>query len=64
MLRHPDIAGQPAFVVLDEPFRFVSREYRPAIAELVKELSEELNVQFVLVTHSSEFEIGKVVDVT
>ena len=48
---------------LDEPFRFVSHEFRPAIAELVKELAEELNVQFILVTHSSEFEIGKVIQV-
>lgn len=49
-------------LILDEPFRFVSKTYRPAIRELLKQLSRELDVQIVMVTHSEEFMIGKVID--
>lgn len=48
---------------LDEPFRFLSQEYRPAVAELVQELAKELDVQFILVTHSEELMIGEVIHV-
>ena len=50
-------------LVLDEPFRFVSRDYRPRVASLIKELAKELEVQFVLVTHDPVFQIGKVIEV-
>lgn len=40
-------------IILDEPFRFVSVDLRPRVAGLVKELSEKLNVQFIIVTHDS-----------
>ena len=50
-------------LVLDEPFRFVSKEYRPKVRELVEKLSEELNIQFILVTHDESFHIGKVIEV-
>lgn len=41
-------------IILDEPFRFVSRGLRPRIAELLKVLSEKLNVQIIEVTHIDE----------
>ena len=41
-------------IVLDEPFKFVSKKLRPRIAELMSTLSEELKLQFVYVTHIEE----------
>ncbi len=46
---------------LDEPWKHLSTEYRPALRELVEVLAREMGVQFLLITHSPEFEIGKVV---
>jgi len=48
-------------VVLDEPFKFVSEEYRPAIIEMIERLSEDFDIQFIMVTHISDLQIGKVV---
>ncbi len=48
-------------LVLDEPFRFVSANYRSRLSSLLTGLSETMNVQFVMVTHIEELEIGKVV---
>jgi DNA repair exonuclease SbcCD ATPase subunit len=43
-------------VVLDEPLRHVAIELRPVAIRLLKELAEELKIQFLIVTHISEFE--------
>ena len=50
-------------LVLDEPFRFVSRDLRPRVRELIETLSEEMQVQFILVTHDLQLAAGKVVEV-
>lgn len=47
-------------LVLDEPFRFVSRNLRPRIRRLIETLAEEMKVQFVLVTHDPQLVVGKV----
>ena len=47
---------------LDEPLRHLSRNYRPAARDLIEAMAEELGIQFVLVTHDSEFELGHVVE--
>jgi ABC-type glutathione transport system ATPase component len=39
-------------IVFDEPFRFVSKEFQPAIASLLKKLSEQLGLQIIMVTHN------------
>ena len=52
--------SQPArrrLLVLDEPFKHLSREYRPAARELLGRLSAELGVQFLVVTHAAEVAI-------
>ena len=52
MLQRP----QPARVlVLDEPFRFVSSHYRSNVRALLSELSQEMGVQIIMVTHIEEF---------
>ena len=52
MLQRP----QPARVlILDEPFRFVSSHYRSNVRALLSELSQEMGVQIIMVTHIEEF---------
>ena len=48
-------------VVLDEPFKFVSSEYRDNVRGMLEGLSKRMNIQFILVTHIEELEIGKVI---
>ena len=50
-------------IVLDEPFKFVSIEYRDSIREMIELLSEEMSVQFIIVTHIPEIKCGKVIEV-
>lgn len=42
-------------MVLDERFRHVSREYLSKVAQLLKKLSDITKIQFILVTHKTEF---------
>jgi len=49
-------------LVLDEPFKFVSEEYRPNIKTMITSLSEEFGVQIVMVTHIEEIKTGKVIE--
>jgi DNA repair exonuclease SbcCD ATPase subunit len=58
-------ASRPALrklLVLDEPFKYVSKGYRPAARALVERLAEDAGIQFVIVTHSPDFETGEVVE--
>jgi DNA repair exonuclease SbcCD ATPase subunit len=48
-------------LVLDEPFKFVSEEYRGRIQQLLLSLASEMGCQIIMVTHIKELEIGKVV---
>jgi DNA repair exonuclease SbcCD ATPase subunit len=41
-------------LVLDEPFRFISMNYRTQTSEMLKMVSERLKLQIVMVTHSEE----------
>ena len=50
-------------MVLDEPFKFVSKEYRDRVRKMIEDLSEELEVQFVQVTHIPELRVGDVIEV-
>ena len=59
MLHRP---ARRKLLCLDEPLRHLSANYRPAARELIEALSEELEIQFLIVTHDEEFRIGKVVE--
>lgn len=48
-------------LVLDEPFRFVSAGYRDKVRDLLLVLSEELEVQIIMVTHDVALRVGTVV---
>ena len=41
-------------IILDEPFRHVSRNLQPQASAMLKEISEKLGLQFVIVTHEVE----------
>jgi DNA repair exonuclease SbcCD ATPase subunit len=49
---------------LDEPFRFVSVDYLPRVADLLTRLANDLGVQILMVTHIEELRCGKEVDVS
>jgi chromosome segregation ATPase len=38
-------------IVLDEPMRFLSTDFQPMASRLLKELSQRLGLQFIIVTH-------------
>lgn len=42
------------FIALDEPFRYVSLEYRANLIGLIRELSERYGVQFFIITHDQD----------
>lgn len=47
-------------VIMDEPFKFVSAEYRARVRDMLDELSDEMGVQFIMVTHIEELQTGHV----
>jgi hypothetical protein len=50
-------------LVLDEPFKFVSAEYRPRVRAMLEALSHELGIQIIFVTHITELRTGTVCEV-
>jgi DNA repair exonuclease SbcCD ATPase subunit len=61
MLHRPKLRR---FVVLDEPFKFVSAQYRENVRSMLESLSTDLGVQIVMVTHIDELVTGKVIEIT
>lgn len=49
-------------VILDEPFRFVSAEYRQRVRTMVESLAKDMEVQFIMVTHMNELKMGTTVE--
>ena len=41
-------------IIMDEPFRFLSRNLHPRAGEIIKKLSQKLRLQIIMVTHSEE----------
>ena len=41
-------------LILDEPLRFLSRGYLPKASAMLKEISEKLGIQVIMVTHSDD----------
>jgi len=50
-------------ICADEPMKFVSKDLRPRVAELIESISRELEIQFLLISHDAEFKIGEIVEV-
>jgi ABC-type transporter Mla maintaining outer membrane lipid asymmetry ATPase subunit MlaF len=38
-------------IILDEPFRFLSANYQEKASTMLKEISDKLKIQFIIVTH-------------
>ena len=49
-------------LLLDEPFKHLSRDKRPKVCQLLEELSKELDLQIIMVTHAEELITGDVVE--
>lgn len=47
--------GIDNIIVLDEPMRFVSKNLRSRVCEVMRNLSTKLGLQFIIVTHIDEF---------
>lgn len=60
MLHRPRLSR---VLVLDEPFKYVSTQYRDNVRKMLEELSEDMGIQFIMVTHSEELETGKVISI-
>lgn len=50
------------FLALDEPFKHLSKNYRPAVKGLLESLCKELGLQILMVTHSPDLRIGRVIE--
>jgi hypothetical protein len=40
-------------IILDEPFKFVSKDLLPRVSDMLHQLVEKLGIQFIIVTHES-----------
>ena len=49
------------FLSLDEPFKFVSKEYRDNVKMLLEGLAKDFKFQYLMVTHIPDLECGKVI---
>ncbi len=49
-MMHPKLRNT---IILDEPLRFLSENYQQQASLMIKELSERLGLQFIIVTHES-----------
>lgn len=48
------IGRTQAVQILDEPTRNVSRQFQPKVSLLIKELSDKLSIQFIVISHVQE----------
>lgn len=48
-------SGTDNVIILDEPFRFLSRDLQQRAGEILKTLSDKMNLQIIMVTHIGEF---------
>ena len=48
-------------LVLDEPFKFLSVEFRSMVKEMLEKLAKDFGVQIIMVTHIPDLECGKII---
>lgn len=60
MLHRPRLSK---VIILDEPLKYVSAEYRPNVRQMVEGLSRDLGFQIIMVTHAKDLVAGKVLEV-
>lgn len=47
------LSNKSRVLILDEPFRGVSRDYQSLTGKLLEELSKKLKMQFIIITHET-----------
>ena len=50
-------------LILDEPFKFLSKNYRGNVKQMMETLSDEMDVQFIMITHIPELVCGKLIEI-
>lgn len=50
-------------VVLDEPFKYVSVQYRENVREMLEGLAKDMDLQIIMVTHAEDLETGKIIEI-
>jgi hypothetical protein len=50
-----DETPSPPIMIMDEPFKNVSAKFIPSVSEMVKKVSDMLEIQFIIVTHNETF---------
>ena len=50
-------------LVLDEPMKFVSDEYQPAVRQMLEQLAEDMGIQIIFVTHNETYATGKIIEI-
>jgi DNA repair exonuclease SbcCD ATPase subunit len=51
-----------SLLVLDEPFKHLSSNHTNRITKLLEVLAKEMKVQFILITHNDQLQVGKVIE--
>lgn len=49
-------------LLLDEPFKFVSQQYRANVRAMLERLASDLDMQIIMVSHIDELETGRVIE--
>ena len=60
ILRRPKVRR---VLIMDEPFKFLSENYRSAVKEMLHNLSEKFQIQFIMVTHIDELKMGQIIEI-
>lgn len=50
-------------MIADEPFKWVSEAYRPAVRDMMERLSKDMGFQFIIVTHIPELITGNIIPI-
>ncbi len=50
-------------LIMDEPFKFISDEFKERVRILLETLSKDMGVQFIMVTHIDELKTGNIIEV-
>lgn len=48
------VGGKTPILALDEPFRFLSRDYKPLMGEILLTFAKHLNLTIIIVTHDPD----------
>lgn len=60
VLHRPRLAQ---IIVLDEPMKFVSADYQEAVRQMLEQLSADMGMQIIFVTHNQNYSTGKIIEI-